>query len=321
MLLTITNSGDVTADYLLERLAEESIPFVRFDTDTVLKNVSFAYEPGQPRVQIEGDWHRPEDFSTVWYRRPEKLVSHISGSQGPEAACSLDEWSESLEGFFAHIPSSRWINYPAANALASRKLEQLTSVQQFGFKIPESIVTQDPETLRSFFRRHQGEIIVKPMGRAYIERPDEASDTVIFTNQVNASELDDLADLCECPTLFQQEIRKVSDVRITVVDSDVHAFELMANDDSGRQRCDIRRNNMADVEYRKISLPKNVSSAVHELMAFYRLRFAAIDMAVADDGTWYFFEVNPNGQWAWLDLCGVADIYKSFVQSIAAATR
>lgn len=320
MLLVLTNGSDATADYLLSRLTEAAVPFVRFDTNSALERIALSYQPGNPSLRIDGRWYAPTDFSSVWYRRPERLRSNCI-PDSPEGKCILDEWSESLEGFFAHIPRMRWMNFPAANALASRKLDQLTSAQQHGFTIPDTIVTQDSTCLRSFFCKHSGEVIVKPLGRAYIERPTGDCDSVIYTNPVRECDLEDLTDLARCPTLFQQAVRKLSDVRITVVDADIHAIELIAKDHNGRQRCDIRRNNMLDVTYRAISLPANVAAAVRQLVSFYGLRFAAIDMAVAEDDQWYFFEINPNGQWAWLDLCGGTSIYRSFVASFTDDAR
>ena len=126
--------------------------------------------------------------------------------------------------------------------------------------------------------------------------------------------LEDLEDMAVCPTLFQQFIQKRTDVRITVVDSDVHAVELLAGDRPGEQRCDIRRNNMSDVVYRPITLPEDVKVALQKLMKHYRLRFGAIDMAVAGTGEWYFLEINPNGQWAWLDMTAGTNIASSFVK-------
>lgn len=320
MLLVVTNGSDATANYLLARLTEAHVPFVRFDTNTALERVALSFKPGNPLLQIDGQWYQPDDFSTVWYRRPERLLSSQIPDT-PEGKCTLDEWSESLEGFFAHIHRARWMNFPAANALASRKLEQLSNAQQLGLKIPDTVVTQDSGVLRTFFQKHKGEVIVKPLGRAYIERPDSECDSIIFTNPLQETDLDHLDDLAGCPTLFQQSIRKQSDIRITIVDDDIHAFELTAKDSRGQQRCDIRRNNMLDVTYRTIKIPHDVTVSLRLLIASYGLRFAAIDMAVATDGQWYFFEVNPNGQWAWLDLCGGATIYRSFVDSFSVKAK
>ena len=33
----------------------------------------------------------------------------------------------------------------------------------------------------------------------------------------------------------------------------------------------------------------------------YGLAFGAIDLARVDDGLYTFFEINPNGQWAWIE--------------------
>jgi len=33
----------------------------------------------------------------------------------------------------------------------------------------------------------------------------------------------------------------------------------------------------------------------------YGLEFSAIDLARHIDGTYVFFELNPNGQWAWVE--------------------
>ena len=83
-------------------------------------------------VAMIGDWRHSGNYvsrneslrDSRLVRKPERLQSsQIQDS--PEGKCVLDEWSESLEGFFAHIPRKRWMNFPAANALASRKCTEI----------------------------------------------------------------------------------------------------------------------------------------------------------------------------------------------------
>ncbi len=314
MLLVLTNSEDATADYLQSRLCESSVPFIRINTDSVIDQSELSYQPKEPLLHIGRRWHKPHDFSNVWYRRPEKLKS-VNIPESPEGRSVLDEWTESLEGFLAHIPRRRWMNHPAANALASRKLEQLSTAARLGLPIPDTILTQDPEELKRFFEKHSGEVVAKPLGKAYIQRSENEADSLIYTNQITAADLDNLSDLADCPTLFQRCIRKASDLRITFVDGEMHAAELIAKDSNGQQRCDIRRNNMEDVQYRCVTLPARMSSKLRKLVSFYGLRFAAIDVVIGIDGEWHFLEVNPNGQWAWMDLQGGSSIYKSFVSA------
>jgi len=67
-------------------------------------------------------------------------------------------------------------------------------------------------------------------------------------------------------------------------------------------KIDIRYNNMKDVQYRLINIPNKLKVLINRLIKSYRLRFAAIDFVVDKRGKWYFLEINPNGQWAWLDI-------------------
>jgi glutathione synthase/RimK-type ligase-like ATP-grasp enzyme len=207
------------------------------------------------------------------------------------------------------------MNHPSVNAACSHKLEQLSTALALGFAIPDTLLTQDAAELREFFARHGGQIITKPLARGYVERAAKEPDTLIYTNVVPPDHLFNLDDLAACPTLFQELIDKKCDVRITAVEGDLHAVELLAKDDEGRQRCDIRRNNMMDVAYRPIRIPDAIAGLLHRLLDHYALRFAAIDMVVSGKGEWYYLETNPNGQWAWLDLAGVTRIGESFVRA------
>lgn len=317
MLLILTNSQDVTADYLAAALSSRGVAYVRLDTDTALQQIGFDYADSRPVLLLGGVEHGPERFSAVWYRRPERL-RHPGISLAPEGRLVLEEWAEALEGFLAHIGEEKWVNHPSRNVRASHKLEQLSRARSVGLAVPDTLVTQDPARLRAFYARHGGRVIAKPMASGHVERPEGEEDSLIYTSRVRASDLNDLDDLRTCPTLFQQFVDKRTDVRITVVDTDLHAVELIAREPDGTQRCDIRRNNMEDVTYRPVTLPVAVRTRVEALVESYGLRFAAIDMAVAADGGWVFFEVNPNGQWAWLDLCGATNIAASFVTAFAA---
>jgi len=316
MLLILSNSQDTTADYLAGILLDRNVSFVRFDTDVSLRASEFRCTRGGPELRLTSEWLRPSDVSHVWYRRPEQL-KHDRLDDSPESKYALDEWAEALDGFFAHIPACRWMNFPAANAAASYKVQQLSTASEIGFPVPETLITQDPRRVRDFFEHHRHGIITKPLASGHIGRDEGQQESLIYTTEVTADHLDELDDLTICPTLFQERIAKRSDVRITVVDQDVHAVELTAVGVDGGQRCDIRRNNMDDVTYRRIELPPAVSHNVRTLMRRYELRFGAIDMAICDDDHWVFFEINPNGQWAWLDLAGVTNIAESFVHSFS----
>jgi hypothetical protein len=317
MVLVLTNSLDATAEHLVPILERAGIELLRLDTDKLVPRATGAYRTGRAELQLDGHTFCPDDVDHIWYRRPERLAAPLF-DDSPEGNYARLEWTEFLECFLAHVPIPKWMNHPSRNVAASRKLEQLTIAEALGFRVPNTLATQEPAALREFYEQHGGMLIAKPLSTGYVERPEEDCDTLIYTNRVLESHLASLADLENCPTLFQHFIQKQYDVRITVVDEDMHAIELQAPDSSGGQRCDIRRNNMSDVSYQEASVPPDVGSndpQAHEALC---LRFGAIDMAVTTEGEWIFFEINPNGQWAWLDLTAGTCISDSFVRSFSA---
>lgn len=316
MILILTNSDDATADFLCERLLRESITHFRFDTDTDLTQVTVGYNSTGPFLQVSQHRLSPSDIRHVWYRRPKPIMPTIDAPDAERWQVAY-EWSEAIEGFLAHIPLKRWINHPSRNACASHKLEQLSKAASYGLQIPDSIVTQSGNVLQAFWSQHKGDVIVKPIACGYIEREQPHEDTQIYTNRLSESDIAAIGELPNCPTFFQHLISKAIDVRIVVVDDEVTAIGIRGTDSDGKQRVDIRRNNMSDVRYESMDLPTNISNSLKALLQSYELRFAAIDMAVDNFGNWVFFEINPNGQWAWLDLAGASDIAASFVRAFS----
>lgn len=271
-------------------------------------------------IEWAGQILQPTQVSTVIYRRPQPFEPPIKGDlyQRQHAAT---EWAEALEGFLSYIPFSNWINHPTSNFIASHKLHQLRLAHSCGLSVPNWSVTTVPDRARRFLEENGPDIIAKPLASGYIERERPEDDTLIYTQLVNETHSDLFDRLPACPVLFQERIKKIADVRLVVVDKFMVAIRLEAKEVDGSQRLDVRRNNMRDVSYASIKIPLNVANSIRTLMQTYQLRFAAIDFAIDHKNSWIFFEINPNGQWAWLDLVGASDMAKMFIDTIQSSVE
>jgi hypothetical protein len=167
MILALTNSRDATANYLVSILEDAGIEVLRLDTDMLLSYMSVSLAGGVIALTIQERQLAPEDVGHLWYRRPERLRHHAA-DESPESRFALNEWSEALEGFLAHVPRHRWMNHPAANAAASNKLEQLSAANELGLMTPTSLLTQDASAVRQFSEQCGGRIIAKPLSHGYI---------------------------------------------------------------------------------------------------------------------------------------------------------
>lgn len=318
MIIVLSNSLDVTADYVCSRLEQSQLDYVRLDTDRLIGKTELLYKLGNFSLVVDHRTLKPENVSSVWYRRPQslKLPGNKPIERG-EQAHTISEWSAAIEGFLAHIPTKLWINHPRNNNSALSKLEQLSRAERLGLTIPKTLVTQSFEEVMEFWKECGESLIVKPISHGYIERDNSEQDTLIFTNEVTLEQLNENQEVLSlCPTLFQKKVDKIYDIRVNVIDEEVIAIGIYASQEYKLQSIDIRRNNMQNVRYEVITLPSILKNKILELCRSYELRFAAIDMAFTKDSKWVFFEVNPNGQWAWLDLEGVTDIASFLLRSM-----
>ncbi|MBE1496312.1 glutathione synthase/RimK-type ligase-like ATP-grasp enzyme [Amycolatopsis lexingtonensis] len=117
----------------------------------------------------------------------------------------------------------------------------------------------------------------------------------IPTTEVAAS---DLADLRVALTAhqFQQRVPKVRDVRATVVGGRVFAASILSPDAGPIDW----RTNYSALRYEPVSLPSSVEAALLALLDRLGLVFAAADFVVAADGQHHFVDLNPSGQWGWI---------------------
>lgn len=290
-------------------MQDAGVSYTRIDTESVAASCSVSASAERVELAIGEVVLTPDAVRAVWYRRPVPVESGGAGDRHDRAFVAA-EWTAALEGFLGQIPARRWINHPAAIVGASAKLEQLTRAKEQGLSVPDWYCTTSSEDAMSFMREHDGHVVAKPLYCGYIEREPPAVDTVIYTTRVRIEDLAASGASLGAPTLFQRHVMGGVDVRITFVDEDAVAVRLCRDDNE----VDIRRNNMIGVKYARVELPAALRALLHSLVRSYGLRFAAIDMMVTGD-EWHFLEINPNGQWAWLDLLGGAEIYQAFLEA------
>jgi glutathione synthase/RimK-type ligase-like ATP-grasp enzyme len=212
------------------------------------------------------------------------------------------------------------MNHPVANARAGNKLFQLSLAARLGLRVPKTLVTRSLEEAQDFWTAHDGKIVVKPLSVGHVETRDGAIEGQILTSAVHAEHLRDPALLARCPTLLQQRVEKGVDIRVTVVDRQICA--LSASTPPGTAApLDIRQDGMSALVYESVTLPAEVVEMLLYLCEHMQLRFAAIDLVRSRNDEWFFLEVNPNGQWAWLDLVGAADIARLFVRTFGAVNE
>lgn len=303
LILILSNSQDATCDYFEKFIYTAKARCARLNTDFSPGELSvFFSSTSNVVITINGDKIKKDDIKCVWNRRPEKIYA---GNNGESAFDDhyRDEWRHSIDAFFKQIDAKLWVNYPPHNAAALSKIEQIVRASRFGMITPKTLLTQNVQDVLQFANECTGSVIVKPVSHGYICKGDQVHNIYTCNLDVNTCNFENLVN---CPTLFQEKIAKLFDVRINYIDGMFESVKLLYSED-GNQRLDIRRNNMDGVKYEPVEIPCGVAKKLSKLINSYKLRFAAVDMCLSVDGRWIFFEINPNGQWAWLDMLGATN--------------
>jgi glutathione synthase/RimK-type ligase-like ATP-grasp enzyme len=192
------------------------------------------------------------------------------------------------------------MNHPTKIAQAEFKPAQLRLAQRAGLRIPRTIVTNDPGAARDF-AESIGKMIYKPFSADGIT--EYGQHKLIYTSVVSADECDDPA-IRLTAHLFQEWIEHDYAVRLTVVGGQFFAAAIHGA--SATAHVDWR-SDYASLSYTVTEVPEQVRRGVCVLMGMLDLRFGALDFLVTPDGEWVFLEINPNGQWAWIqDKTGLA---------------
>ncbi|MFF0815491.1 MvdC/MvdD family ATP grasp protein [Rhodococcus sp. NPDC003318] len=239
-----------------------------------------------------------DTVDAVWFRRPQDPRAHAEVTD-PAVREYVEQECELFAGALwddldaLAVPGTR-----ADIRLAGRKQTQLRLAGRLGFELPPTLVTTDPDEFLDFWDGHEGRVITKPLQRSWLVRGDESYARMAETaTTVDVAAADALR---LCPVIAQAYVDKRVELRVTVVGGAVFAAEIHSQD-SNHTRLDWRCYDQSTTRYGVHSLPVDVERRCLRLVAELGLRYGAIDLIVTPDGRYVFLEINPSGQWLWIE--------------------
>jgi glutathione synthase/RimK-type ligase-like ATP-grasp enzyme len=296
MLLIVTQRGDYHADWVVLELHARGVPFLRFNTEDYPMAAGLDWSSsGEAYLSVRGERQALSQVDAVWYRRPVPPVMPPE-LPAPQAAWARGEAREALMGAWRTL-DALWVNHPDRNRVAESKPLQLRVAAQLGFEVPESLVSNSREAVSAFLDAHPAAVICKPLYDGRV--PVNGEEQLFFTSRVDTDTVS-LRDLGPEPYLFQELIPKVCDIRATVIGEQVFAARIESQRNEHTQT-DWRRGHPGELAHAPTELPDDVSERCVALCRRFGLHFGAIDLARRADGGYTFFEINPNGQWAWVE--------------------
>jgi glutathione synthase/RimK-type ligase-like ATP-grasp enzyme len=301
VILLVSNKEDFTADRVVAELDRRGACFARLNTEDFPTSIRCQYRLGVEGLTAwfnlgHGRWVDIREVAAVWYRRPEP--SRIDSRIPPGVALELArrESVAAMRGLLALADGAYWVNRPDANRAAEHRPAQLAIAAQEGLRTPETLVTNDPHEVARFQASVGGPTVVKTVGPAFV---NPISRKQIFTSVVGPEHLGFIKDIAFAPVLLQEYIPKRLELRVTIVGKRVLTAAIDSQS-SPVTRDDWRRD-VFDAPHHVYALPDDVSDQCLRLARRFGLVFAALDLILTPDGEYVFLDLNPNGEWDWVE--------------------
>ncbi|MDB5186434.1 MAG: RimK protein [Candidatus Saccharibacteria bacterium] len=288
---------DSHVDFMLPYLSNALL----IDAQSIADCDELSYRTDNKGVHIVYRGKELTDVSGVWLRRPRtKEVSVLKLSVDPSYRdYSVSAILRHADALMSHFNDATWVSDPFAIQRANYKPFQLDTAIRLGFNVPATLFTSDAARAKEFVDKHK-EVVFKPIAQDFPNT--KKSYKALYTTRVVSPETMRYQGLNLAPTIFQQTIEPALDLRITVVDNKVFAAGITVDNLDESPRLDWRMGNvMGEMHIEPYTLPKEVSDKCVVLVKQLGLKFGAIDMILDKKGKFWFLEINPNGQWAFVE--------------------
>lgn len=296
-LLILTLSNDVHVPFVTRHLQMDHI---LVDPSKLLmqRELSVTYDGNKVQVMYDG---KPLDsISSVWYRRPyipEREDIPVPDVYKDYAYSSVRRHILNLYSLFT---DAFWLSDYWTMQRAESKPRQLELASQLGFEVPKTLFTSDSAAAASFIKA-TGDVVTKSLGNTLPVIDNKVQ--YFYTTKIASGSKPNLKNLHLAPAIFQAAIDVDLGLRVTVVGENVFAAAVRnpSYDDHPNITDWRRAYTGGNSRFEAYELPKSLQLKCIQLTKALGLQYGAIDIMLDKTGTYWFLEINPNGQWAFIE--------------------
>jgi hypothetical protein len=300
-----TNSHDVTTDMLVSKLGTERVFRFNFNLwqDYKIQMTSSGFEIENPVGRKVTD----REVAKFYWRKPMRSKDLTPEMEISDRTNYIEEelWYMMREAMNLLWSRGLLVLVEPFADVRCGKLVQARAASRYFNVPPFKCVFGSPRAPRSGRKS-----VVKSLSSTRVDK-----DSVFYTTAVDETELD-----ISIPWTIQELVMAEKDVTIAVVRDSLFAFELLRRPfvDRTLDWRELATEYVTD-EWRVHSLPPGIARGAVSLMADLQLQFGRIDMLVSE-GAYHFLEVNPNGEWGWLDASGTHGLLGKIIDEISPDT-
>lgn len=285
----------MTADLLLDHLRGVSV--FRLNFDQILSYEIRIDRHGYSITDPTGRTANHESITKAYWRKPMNA--------DPDDSVIWSQYvAAEMRYAFTELVNLLWSDQKIVlvEPYAERrtgKLLQLRRAEGF-FSVPDYYFTLGYEPAASV-------AVVKSLSSELVD------DKILYTTKVRTEELDS-----RFPWFIESVVDANFDITVVYVRGQLFCFSLVR--DFLDKSVDWRRFIGLEQRWHPHSLPEHMEDRINKYMSGLKLDYGRLDFLLDRAGCYWFCEVNPNGQFAWLDVEGSQGLLNAVIVEISPET-
>lgn len=253
----------------------------------------------------------------IWFRRvpPAKLPPHrLHRDDYPLAQREAGRFQQALWSSIGR--NAKWVNPVPGAQLASSKATQLRVALDVGLRIPETLLSNDPDAIRRFMKESgPAGTVTKSLGPFAWSDSTTGAQTITCTASVKPSDLPTDSLLALTPAIFQRNVPKKYELRITCMGR--HCVTMRSRLLRAGAAVDWRLALETSVDSELCTIPEHLHEACMNVMKCLGIVFGTFDFAVTPSDEVMFLEVNEAGNFLFVeDMHPQARLLHAFAEFI-----
>jgi glutathione synthase/RimK-type ligase-like ATP-grasp enzyme len=287
----------VEDDPHIEAVRKHGIEFEVFDPSKFPFDTDVTYKLGHDgKFRVVSKGILLNNVTSVWYRKPRLLEENELPVPKEYQNFAYRAYRDGVKSIYDLLREKFWVSDYRSIMKAENKLFQLEVAHTLGFSVLPTMATSSKVEASGFHETH-GDIVVKSFDFSIVEVEGDLKG--FFTTLVRKDDNPDFSGLCVAPALLQKAVIEKTDIRVAVVGEEVLGCSIT---DFPTSEVDWRTGILTKgIRYNTYTLPPSVENKCRELVKTLGLKFGIIEFALDTNGIYWFLEINPNGQWLFME--------------------
>lgn len=283
---------DFTTDYICLELQRRNANYLRVNRDK-FRYYKVVFDIGRLTLYITINNKEyiidNRNLKSIFYRAPIYLHDTYKPNLSVEKQLYRSQWTAFLRNLVL-FENAKWLNNPVDTFRAENKMLQLKYAEKNGMKYPHTLLLNSVENIGLDSEK---EYIIKSLDTVLLRQGNK--EAFVYSTVITGKELME-SEFAVAPVIIQEYLYPKVDLRVTVVGGKVFAVKILKE---GNGIAGDWRKEKENVDFIEIDLPEDINNKCIEVVKKLGLAFGGVDL-ILHNGIYYFIEVNPTGEWAWL---------------------